>query len=119
MTHCIPARRVPNAAQQSPEHPRQDHVIFLPRHRGCEGRMRRRDFIVGLGGAAVYPPVAWAQRADQKEPPTIGFLALGTERATLPYIEVFRSALVALGYSDQNLRVLYRFADGKAELLPG
>jgi hypothetical protein len=27
--------------------------------------IRRREFIAGLGGAAVWPLVAWAQRSDR------------------------------------------------------
>ena len=50
--------------------------------------------------------------------PVIGFLHSGSERSVQPYIDAFRSGLAVLGYvQDQNIRVLYRFADGKVERL--
>ena len=81
--------------------------------------MRRREFIALVAGAAVARPlVAQAQATQRKGLPVIGFLHLGSERAIQPGIEAFQSGLTALGYVEgQNIRVIYRFADGKAEHL--
>ena len=80
--------------------------------------MRRRVFITLLGGGASWPLVVLAQSTGRKEPPIVGFLSLGSEVSTQAPIEGFRSGLAALGYiEDRNIRVLYRFADGKAERL--
>jgi putative ABC transport system substrate-binding protein len=69
--------------------------------------MKRRDFIGGLGVAALWPTVTCAQQAAT---PVIGFLDLGSERANHQIIEAFRSGLAALGYTEgENIRVIYRF----------
>jgi putative ABC transport system substrate-binding protein len=52
--------------------------------------MRRRAFIAGLGGAAVWPVVARAQQP--KKVPRIGFLATGSlELLELPSTLVARA----------------------------
>src|SRR5262245_5774951 len=52
--------------------------------------------------------------------PVIGFLNLGWERSNRHIINSFRSALTELGYTEgENIRVLYRFADGSSERLSG
>src|SRR5215470_7528893 len=78
--------------------------------------MKRRDFLAIVGGAAA----AWSSRAQAQPPatPVIGFLYLGTERSVQQGIEAFQSGMAALGYKEgENIRVLYRFADGRAESL--
>jgi putative ABC transport system substrate-binding protein len=79
--------------------------------------MRRRKFIVLAGcAAAAWPLAASAQGADQKGLPVVAFLGLGSEEATRPNTEAFRSGLAALGYmEDRNIRVFYLFADGNVE----
>ena len=79
--------------------------------------MRRREFIpFAIGAMAALPLVARAQQSGRKEPPVVGFLHLGSERAVQPIIEGFQSGLAALGYVEgQKIRVLFRFADGKVE----
>ncbi len=81
--------------------------------------MRRRDFIALLGGAAiVWPRPVDSQSTDGKELAIVGWLVLGSERSTRPAIEAFKSGFAALGYVDgRNMRLAYRFADGKAERL--
>jgi putative tryptophan/tyrosine transport system substrate-binding protein len=80
--------------------------------------MRRRQFITLIGGAVAWPWPVTAQSIDRKEPPIVGFLDLGSERSVQSSIEAFRSGLAALGYvENQNIRVLYRFAEGRAERL--
>ena len=79
--------------------------------------MKRREFIALVGGAILpWPRSAGAQSTARKEPPVVGVLELGSEYRDV--IEAFRSGLAALGYVEgQNIRLLYRFADGKAERL--
>ena len=78
--------------------------------------MRRREFIALIGGAAAV----WSSRVQGQHPamPTIGWLNLGSETANRPFSEAFRSGLAELGYTEgNNIRVLYRHADGHAERL--
>jgi putative ABC transport system substrate-binding protein len=77
--------------------------------------MRRREFVALVGAAAAWPLTV---RAQQPAIPVIGFLYLGSERSVQPGIEAFRSGLAALGYREgENIRVLYRFAEGSVERL--
>src|SRR5450631_374756 len=76
--------------------------------------MRRREFIAGFAGAAVWP---LAVRAQQAALPVVGFLtgsATNTSLAT-----AFRQGLKESGYSDgQTVSVEYRSAEGQLDRLP-
>jgi putative ABC transport system substrate-binding protein len=76
--------------------------------------MRRRDFLTVLGSAAAWPVAARAQQPGRLW--RIGVLALGQdESATRPFLQ----GLQSLGYIEgRNVAIIYRFAEGKAELLP-
>ena len=75
--------------------------------------MRRRDFIVLVSGMAALP-IAVARAQQSLEIPVIGYLFLGSQRSIQPFIEAFQTGLAGLGYTEgKNIRVLYRFADGK------
>jgi len=64
----------------------------------------------------ALPLFARAQPSGGKDPPVVGFLAPGTEQANQLRAEAFRSGLSALGYVEgQTIRILYRFAEGRAE----
>src|SRR5215471_11902224 len=78
--------------------------------------MRRREFITLIAGVAAV----WSSRAhtQQLPMPTIGWLYLGSELSVRQSVEGFRSGLADLGYAEgENIRVLYRYADGNAERL--
>jgi putative tryptophan/tyrosine transport system substrate-binding protein len=81
--------------------------------------MKRREFIALLTGMTVgWPTTADTQQAGRKEPPVVGFLSLGSSSGSQEAIDGFQTGLAALGYvQDQNIRVMYRFADGKVERL--
>ena len=76
--------------------------------------MKRRDFILALGGAAaVWPLAARAQQSEHVR--TIGILA----SQSLPPIQRFARKLRDYGYIEgQNLRLVSRFAEGQDERYP-
>ena len=75
--------------------------------------MRRRDFIAGLGGTAIWSPHADAQ---QSAIPMIGQLAL----FSTPYLTAsFRQRLSEAGYIDgRDVRIEFRSAENQAARLP-
>jgi ABC-type uncharacterized transport system substrate-binding protein len=80
--------------------------------------MRRRDFILGLGGAAAFSPI-WPMAAHaQARMPVIGFLFLG-RADNHPVFEAFRRGLREVDYIEsRNVSIEYRFAEGRYERLP-
>jgi len=77
--------------------------------------MRRRDFIAGLGIAAL-PMTAFAQRSI----PTIGFLSSRSPEESDAVVAAFRRGLADTGYvAGENVVVEYRWAEGRYERLPG
>jgi putative ABC transport system substrate-binding protein len=78
--------------------------------------MRRREFIAGLGSAAVWPLVA---RAQQRAMPVIGYLGVqsadDSKVATVPFLQGLRET----GFVDgQNVVVEYRQAENQYNRLP-
>jgi putative ABC transport system substrate-binding protein len=68
-----------------------------------------------LGGAISWPLTSRAQTPKRHR---IAFLVTGTPLLGQPYIDTFRQDLRALGYSDDDLAIEVRFAEGHAERLP-
>ena len=80
--------------------------------------MRRREFIILIGGAAAINPFSvWAQQSPS---PLIGLLDAADAASITRRHEAFRTALRELGYIEgRNIRFEYRYADGFLDRLPG
>ena len=78
--------------------------------------MKRREFIAGIGGAAVWPLVA---RAQQSPVAVVGFLSAGAREAYSELMHPFHRGLQEVGYIEgQNLTVEARYAEGDFSLIP-
>ena len=76
--------------------------------------MKRRQFIA-LAGAAVL-----VTRANAAKSFTIGYLALLPGENRMSFMARFMRRLDELGYKNgQNLRLIYRSAEGQPQLLSG
>src|SRR5438132_2057343 len=77
--------------------------------------VRRRDFIVGLTGAATAWPLA--ARAQVPAMPVIGVLSLGRSGSYVP--PAFFQSLGQAGYvANRNFAIEYHWADGQYDRLP-
>ena len=76
--------------------------------------MRRRDFLVTVGGIAASP---FAVRAQQKTRlPVVGFMGAATPAAWSPWTSAFARRLEELGWIDgKTVRIEYRWAEGSEE----
>jgi putative tryptophan/tyrosine transport system substrate-binding protein len=78
--------------------------------------VKRRTFIAGLGGAAVWPVVA---RAQQAAVPVIGYLDSTSPDAFRGAVAEFRRGLEEAGYVEgRNVTIEYRWAEGQLDRLP-
>jgi putative ABC transport system substrate-binding protein len=76
--------------------------------------MRRREFILGLAGAAAWPLAARAQQEPGKRP-IIGFLGADAT-GWRPWTDAFVARLRELGWIEgQTVAIEYRWAEGRPE----
>jgi putative tryptophan/tyrosine transport system substrate-binding protein len=76
--------------------------------------MKRRNFIMLIGGAAAWPLAASAQQSGKL--PTIGFLGQSTRSATSEWTAAFVQRLRELGWIDgRNVAIEYRWGEGRNE----
>ena len=80
-------------------------------------KMKRRDFITLIGGAAAaWPLVA---RAQQPSMPVIGFLSSGTQESDAFRLTAIRRGLNEVGYVvGRDVAIEYRGAENQNERLP-
>src|SRR5262245_66167276 len=79
--------------------------------------MRRRAFILALGGAAAARPLG-ALGQPPASRPLIAILVGGTP-GTATFLSGFREGMNALGYAEgQNYDVVYRFGAGDLTRMP-
>ena len=80
-------------------------------------RLKRREFISLLGGAAVSWPLV--SSAQQPLIPVVGFLSSRSPAESAGVVAAFRKGLSETGYAEsQNVSIDFRWAEGHSDRLP-
>jgi putative tryptophan/tyrosine transport system substrate-binding protein len=78
--------------------------------------MRRREFIMALGGAPAWPLAA---RAQQSSIPVIGFINGSSATAYAASVQAFIRGLAETGHTvGENVTIEYRWAEGQYDRIP-
>ena len=90
-------------------------IRYLPQAKGPN--MRRRDFILALGGAAAaWPPTA---RAQAEALPVVGFLNPGSPTEWAHLVAAFKDGLAERAYAGgRNVAIEYRWGGDRYDRLP-
>ena len=82
--------------------------------------MRRREFILALGGAAGWPHAARAQQpAKELAMPVVGLLRSSSLADSAHLVTAFRQGLREAGFVEgQNVAIEFRWAEGQNDRLP-
>jgi putative tryptophan/tyrosine transport system substrate-binding protein len=77
--------------------------------------MLRREFIAGLGGAAAWQLAALAQQPDRMRRVGCLYALAGNDPVAQARVAVLREGLAQLGWTERNVRIEQRFADGDSD----
>src|SRR5712692_2561882 len=77
--------------------------------------MRRRAFILALGGAAAWPLAAWSQTADRMRRIALMMPYAESDSESQVRVAALRESLEKLGWSSRNLQVDFRWDVGNPE----
>jgi putative ABC transport system substrate-binding protein len=81
--------------------------------------VKRREFIVALGGAAATWPLAARAQQPAGRVYRVGYLAFGSREQQIHLSKAFEEGLRSLGYRvGENVVIEYRFGSGQLERLP-
>src|SRR5262249_34985179 len=91
-------------------------VAHAARHDRRGDRVRRRDFIALLGGAAAWPLAA---RAQPTAVPIVGYVHPDSPQSIAGLLAAFREGLSETGYVEgQNVAIEYRWAENDLSRIP-
>jgi putative tryptophan/tyrosine transport system substrate-binding protein len=79
--------------------------------------MRRREFIMLIGGAAAALPLSAS--GQQAAVPVVGFLSSASAEPYKPFVTAFRNGLNEAGFVEgRNIAIEFRWAEGQYDRLP-